>query len=744
MAYNTYMPLKRNLTALLLFFAVTAFYLFTAPPSVTTGDSGEFITGACTLGISHPPGYPLFSIIGKAFSTLPLANPAYRVALVSVMCGALAVSLLFVALHMLTGSFVAALLAAVLYAVNPTVWSQSIIAEVYALNALCTVACLSVLLLWRKTGETRFLSLFFLLFGIGLANHYPLMLLASPAFAVLIGPGVKRLPARAYLLFPALAAAGFLLYGYLLIRSRIDPVLDWGNPDSLGSLLTHVLRQQYKTTEFGGTAGVLDKALFARDFLVSILRHYSLFVIALAAGIRASYRQDRKLFWSLLLLFTANSFGLILLLAFSYNPERLSIVTVYYLPSYLALSLWVGMGIQFIEEQLKGRVAAVRTVLIVTCCLLGVSSFRANDQRGNLLAYDYGRMILSQLPRDATLFIEEAGDESLFTALYLHEVEGKRRDVNVYDCFGNVFKNIYGEGFTLVNEKSEWYRRRRAVENSVIARAAGPVYYLVFSPNDAVVDLPMTREGLFYRVGGSAALPSFWERTALRRVDHKRHDEYQEREIAGVYYYLRGLDDRQQSPLFFRAALLRAYDVNWIINNIGLEYYRGGLYHEAAAAFMNTLSLYPDYFSAWYNLGLVRREQGALREAAESFEKALLLNPFDRETMLEIVDINWMLGSTARAGELLAAQLKGRATGEYYFFSGARSYRKKELRQAIGEWEKAVIASPDYALCYYNLGIAYRDAGNVRGAKKAFEDFLRLEPGSELAGAVRDALATLQ
>ncbi|MBN1383999.1 MAG: DUF2723 domain-containing protein, partial [Elusimicrobia bacterium] len=77
----------------LLSFAV---YLATLCPTVYVGDSGEFATAAYTLGITHPPGYPLYVILGKIFTIIiPFGNIAYRVNLMSAFFGALTCALVY-------------------------------------------------------------------------------------------------------------------------------------------------------------------------------------------------------------------------------------------------------------------------------------------------------------------------------------------------------------------------------------------------------------------------------------------------------------------------------------------------------------------------------------------------------------------------------------------------------------------------------------------------------------------------
>ncbi|XP_030786408.1 transmembrane protein 260 isoform X2 [Rhinopithecus roxellana] len=79
-----------------VFAAVAAVFTLTLPPSVPGGDSGELITAAHELGVAHPPGYPLFTLVAKLAITLfPFGSIAYRVNLLCGLFGAVAASLLF-------------------------------------------------------------------------------------------------------------------------------------------------------------------------------------------------------------------------------------------------------------------------------------------------------------------------------------------------------------------------------------------------------------------------------------------------------------------------------------------------------------------------------------------------------------------------------------------------------------------------------------------------------------------------
>ena len=63
---------------LLVFLLPLAVYLLTLAPTVTLIDSGELILTAWGLDIAHPPGFPLYVLIGAAFARLPIGNVAQR------------------------------------------------------------------------------------------------------------------------------------------------------------------------------------------------------------------------------------------------------------------------------------------------------------------------------------------------------------------------------------------------------------------------------------------------------------------------------------------------------------------------------------------------------------------------------------------------------------------------------------------------------------------------------------------
>src|SRR5262249_32089462 len=111
-----------------------ALYVHTAARDIVVGDTPELMTVAVTLGVAHPSGYPLLTLLGYAFSLLPLGPVAFRVNLVAAVCGAATIALVYVTAWRLTRSWPAAAVAALALALNPLFWSWSLVFEAFSLN----------------------------------------------------------------------------------------------------------------------------------------------------------------------------------------------------------------------------------------------------------------------------------------------------------------------------------------------------------------------------------------------------------------------------------------------------------------------------------------------------------------------------------------------------------------------------------------------------------------------------------
>lgn len=206
--------------------ALLASYLLTMAPSWTFEDTPLFTAACGTLGVAHPPGYPLWVLTCAPFAELGRLidlDPGHAAALSSVAASVAACLLLARLLHRVTGSAPAAIAGAGTCGLALTFWSQSIVAESYALNALLWIAALNVVAAYRGGGRPWLLVLLALLCGLGLANHWPLFVIASPSIALSLMPAWARLRADLRRLWPQLLLAGIvgvLPYAHLLLASE--------------------------------------------------------------------------------------------------------------------------------------------------------------------------------------------------------------------------------------------------------------------------------------------------------------------------------------------------------------------------------------------------------------------------------------------------------------------------------------------------------------------------------------------
>src|SRR5713101_5547691 len=108
----------------LIFLGALALYVRTLAPSVAElfDDSLEFQLVGFKLAIAHPTGYPLYTLLLKLASFLPFGDVAYRANLLSAICAAVAVALVYLSVLRLTDAVLPSLVAAAALATSPVFW----------------------------------------------------------------------------------------------------------------------------------------------------------------------------------------------------------------------------------------------------------------------------------------------------------------------------------------------------------------------------------------------------------------------------------------------------------------------------------------------------------------------------------------------------------------------------------------------------------------------------------------------
>ena len=180
--------------------AALALYLHSLAPTITmangAGDSGELASTAYTLGIAHPTGYPLYTLLGFVVTHLGGGEPAFSLNVFSAVMGAVTVGLLLLlALHIAWRAVpgapwplvaVASGIAVLAFALSTEFWTEAVVTETRTL-ALALDSLILVLLVVPRPLTRRHVLLAAVLYGLALGDHL-LSLYLAPALIVLAWP----------------------------------------------------------------------------------------------------------------------------------------------------------------------------------------------------------------------------------------------------------------------------------------------------------------------------------------------------------------------------------------------------------------------------------------------------------------------------------------------------------------------------------------------------------------------------
>jgi hypothetical protein len=406
-------------------------YARTLAPGLTEIDSGELAAVAATLGIAHPSGYPLFALLGRVWTAVLPMRAIAATNLLSAVLAAGAVLLLFRVIRDLlperTGGGArnaAAWTGALAFAFHPGLWSAAVVTEVHALQMFLDAALLHAAVrsgLWGggPLRERAFLLLGYLA-GLCLTNHLTAAMLL-PALAW--GAWTKRRDLRPGVAAGAAAMGllGLSAYLYLPVRSAQQPWLDWGSPGTWEAFLRHVSGAQYRVWIFSSGETLAKNA---PELLVG-LAGFSWPLLALApVGLLRARRIPGLLGGSALMAVCAAVYPL------GYSIHD---IATYFLPAYLVVAVWIGLGAGRAHEWV-GRSAAARlrpAVFALPAIPLALS-WRAADRSGETWVESMARAALA-VPEPGSVLLNAYWDALHSPAIYLQAVEGVRPDVILLD-----------------------------------------------------------------------------------------------------------------------------------------------------------------------------------------------------------------------------------------------------------------------------------------------------------------------
>lgn len=433
---------KKTATILLRgeFIALCSFlvYLFTLAPGVYGFDSAELASGVYSLGIVHPPGFPLYILVGKVFTFLPFGSVAFRLNLMSAFFAAATIYIFYQIVFQVFHKNWIAWVSSAFLAFSIYFWQMAVVAEVYTLHTFFLVLEILLLLKWRETGRHGTLILFAFLYGLSLTNHTTGLLFALGFAWLVISSTHWKWKFGGWWLGVAISfLVGLLVYIYIPIRASSNSSLNYlkeyysVDPSTLSGLIWMVSGSAYRFFAFGYALSKIPRELF--NGLLMIWRNFLGvgFLLGLT-GLVVGFRKEWKTTLGLLLVLLGN-------FIFYVNYRVLDKDTMF-LPSLVIIAIFAGCGLNFLDEiiprffhEASHRVVIKKIHTAFWMLLAGLAlllNWRWVDLSRDFGPETFSETIFDSVQADATII---ASWSPAVVLEYYQIVEGRRPDLRIYN-----------------------------------------------------------------------------------------------------------------------------------------------------------------------------------------------------------------------------------------------------------------------------------------------------------------------
>ncbi len=459
------------LPPLLLALSLLGVYLGTIAPGLTWAnsgsDGGDLITAAATGGIPHPTGYPLYLLLARIFQLLPVGSLAFRTNLMSALATALAAVLVFLIVTRFLikpetiASWPAGMAAGYAFGLAPLIWSQAVITEVYALQALLVVLILYLYIQPAQVSipsQKRLDSWRGLSVGLAMGNHMTTLLLLPVVFLVgsfqrQVDPEVVsryrrdwfgnwRLDGHSLRRQMTWLGIGLFIYLILPLRALAHPPVNWGDPVTLDRFWWLVSGQLYQSYYLQTSLPEIWEHLQAWAGLLIVQFGIPGLVLGLV-GLFIFVPPTR------LNLFT--SWMAIVSLAFGLFYGSVDFY-IYLIPMFISFAIWIGLGAAGLIRQIPQKYSILG--LGLGLLIVGYFTVRSVGQVSHVdashdhRAESFGKEVLATAPKNAIIFAK--GDEAVFALWYFHFALKERPDLIViaedllhFDWYQETLQNTY-------------------------------------------------------------------------------------------------------------------------------------------------------------------------------------------------------------------------------------------------------------------------------------------------------------
>jgi len=422
---------KEKFGALVCSLSAFFFYLLTLAPTVQGFDSAELTMGAYDLGFVHPPGYPLYLLLGHFFSKIPLENIGFRLNLMSAFFSSLTIYFLHRLLFKQTKNFWITTIFTILFATSPLYWSQSIRAEVYTFHTFLMTTSLLTWYIGYIREEKTYLYISFIVLGVSAGNHPTTILLWIAitvvsiklnffTFTNFLSANVLTLLSGSiwYLYFP-LRASSILLIDYIRPYFQVDL-------SNLSGIFWLISGQPFQCLLLPSETNLFGTEIpRLLDFIWTGSLGFGFFF-----AVWGWFELNRKFpLWNLLLSIYLLT-NIITFLTYKAIDKE-----VMFLPIYILIMIWASTGVDpfvnwfsSVQKQLdQASIIFLLNASLLSIMLLAIiNDFQNISLKNDHRVYEYTKKILTNAPPD-TFIVNHWATASVID--YLQIVEKVRPDI---------------------------------------------------------------------------------------------------------------------------------------------------------------------------------------------------------------------------------------------------------------------------------------------------------------------------
>lgn len=451
--------MKNTYFAAIVFILSFLFYWLTLAPGLNFTDSGELASVSVTLGIAHPTGYPLFTLLTHLWALILPFEEIYSLNIFAAFTTALSASILYLTLRLILSESkvkkrianfiskatieIVATSTALIYAFGIVIWSQATSIEVYSLQLLLINIIFYFLLKAYFSTDYKVSVKYFMMsafiLGLAFANHLTTVVLL-PGIIFLYYAKSKSINSKFDLkIFSYLILVSFIgisLYLYLPIRSSMAPDFNWGEVHrSFDKFWYHVSGKQYQVWMF--ESATVWKENFSK--FISLLPGQITWVgiFFFFHGLIIAFKSDKKLAITFLLFMFSCLF-------YSFNYSIHDIDT-YFSPAFIIITFFIGLSAWSFVNKKKVLVYIFPMLVLIHIA----NNYKSADESQNYMVEEYNRLV-QESAEENSIIISAQWDYWVSAFWYSNKVRGQRQDIALIE------KELLRRTW-YVNQLKRWY-----------------------------------------------------------------------------------------------------------------------------------------------------------------------------------------------------------------------------------------------------------------------------------------------